>query len=345
MNKWKALCSYLPWLLLLLCMDAFFTFLLWLAAVQAFWPLAPLLFLFSLFLFLFTSLLLWVRSEKRRQAFLAFLETPDEVHEKSLRNLLPPDEAENLASLSLLLQTKEKTARELEEKLEGYEDYVELWAHEIKTPLSLLTLVLENRRQELPDNVAFKLDYIRSQTQEQIDHMLFFARLRSATQDYRFMPQSLRSLIEEVLDDYRPLLEEKSFQIFLEVQEEQVFTDRRSFCFLLSQMVSNAIKYTGQNPVLRFTITHSLPSAPAESGGQLILHVCDNGPGVRPCDLPFLFEKGFTGSGTARKKATGMGLYLAREIAENLGLTLEASSEWGHGLELRIIFPVVSGIM
>lgn len=51
------------------------------------------------------------------------------------------------------------------------------------------------------------------------------------------------------------------------------------------------------------------------------------------CDLPYVFEKGFTGdSGHEKSKATGMGLYLAREIAKELGLTLTAASDWGAGL-------------
>ena len=75
---------------------------------------------------------------------------------------------------------------------------------------------------------------------------------------------------------------------------------------------------------------------------EYVLLVQDNGIGVRPGDLPYIFQKGFTGdSGGERKKATGMGLYLASELARDLNLTLEAESEWGKGFEMRIRFPVV----
>jgi signal transduction histidine kinase len=64
--------------------------------------------------------------------------------------------------------------------------------------------------------------------------------------------------------------------------------------------------------------------------------------GVRGCDLPYIFEKGFTGkSGEDGKKATGMGLYLAKEIAKDLKVSMEAVSQWGKGFEMRIVFPVV----
>lgn len=66
---------------------------------------------------------------------------------------------------------------------------------------------------------------------------------------------------------------------------------------------------------------------------------------MRNCDLPYIFEKGFTGDyGEGRNKATGMGLYLAREIAKELNISLQVNSEWGKGFEIQISFPVVFSI-
>ena len=218
--------------------------------------------------------------------------------------------------------------------MDDYENYVELWAHEVKTPLALLTLVLDNRRDTLPEAVGFKLDYVRNRMQAFIDQMLYYARLRGARRDYRFERLTLRSCIDEVLDDYRPLLEEKHFRVELRLADETVFSDRRGLCFLLGQVVSNSVKYALDAPVLAFSL---------ESGGTAtVLSIRDNGPGVRACDLPYVFEKGFTGdSGHEKNKATGMGLYLAREVAKDLGLTLTAASGWGAGFEIRVSFPVV----
>lgn len=218
--------------------------------------------------------------------------------------------------------------------MDDYEDYVELWAHEVKTPLALLTLVLDNRRDTLPEAVGFKLDYARNRMQAFIDQMLYYARLRGARRDYRFERLTLRSCIDEVLDDYRPLLEEKHIRIERQLADETVFTDRRGLCFLLGQLVSNSVKYTSDAPVLTFSLTCST--------AETVLTVRDNGPGVHACDLPYVFEKGFTGdSGHEKSKATGMGLYLAREIAKELGLTLSAASDRGAGFEIRVTFPVV----
>ena len=79
-----------------------------------------------------------------------------------------------------------------------------------------------------------------------------------------------------------------------------------------------------------------------EKEKEIILSVRDNGIGVKPSDLPFVFEKGFSGDNQeVNKKTTGMGLYLVREMAESLMLTCEARSEYGKGFQVDIRFPVV----
>lgn len=326
--------QYLPWLGLLLGVDALAALLLWLADARAFAATAGVIVLTTVFLFACVCAALCTRAKKRELAFSAFLRTPDAAHEQALCRLLAPREAHSAHLLGETLRAQQQTVAQLQAQMDDYEDYVELWAHEVKTPLALLTLVLDNRRDTLPEAVGFKLDYARNRMQAFIDQMLYYARLRGARRDYRFERLTLRSCIDEVLDDYRPLLEEKGFRVEIRLADETVFTDRRGLCFLLGQLVSNSVKYTGDAPVLSFSLTCS--------AAETVLTVRDNGPGVRACDLPYVFEKGFTGdSGHEKSKATGMGLYLAREIAKELGLTLSAASDWGAGFEIRVTFPVV----
>ncbi len=326
--------QYLPWLGLLLGVDALAALLLWLADARAFAAMAAVIVLATVFLFASVCAVLCARAKRREQAFTAFLSTPDTAHEQALCRLLSPAESQSARLLGETLRAQQQTIAQLQMQMDDYENYVELWAHEVKTPLALLTLVLDNRRDTLPEAVGFKLDYVRNRMQAFIDQMLYYARLRSARRDYRFERLPLRSCIDEVLDDYRPLLEEKGFQVKILPTDETVFADRRGLCFLLGQVVSNSVKYALDAPVLIFSL---------ESGNTAtVLSIRDNGPGVRACDLPYVFEKGFTGdSGREKNKATGMGLHLAREVAKDLGLTLTAASDWGAGFEIRVSFPVV----
>ncbi len=73
-----------------------------------------------------------------------------------------------------------------------------------------------------------------------------------------------------------------------------------------------------------------------------IFTIADHGTGVKSYDLPYIFQKGFTGDATdSRKKATGMGLYLTKRMADDLNLKLKAESQWGEGLQMRILFPKI----
>ena len=201
-----------------------------------------------------------------------------------------------------------------------------------KTPLSLLTMLLDNRIDEISPSLQTKLDYVRSQLQENVTQMLYYARLKSSTKDYRFEDVNLNDCLGEVLEDYAPLLEEKQFVILNKLQSETVYTDRRGLQFMLGQIVSNAIKYSSDSPMLTISMIHSETAD--------VLSVEDNGIGVKKYDLPYIFQKGFTGDSTdSRKKATGIGLYLVKKMADDLNLRLEATSQWGKGFKIVIFFP------
>lgn len=334
MHRGRRLRRHLPWLALLLGLDGFAVLLLWIADAEAFRALLAVVALFSMLLTVLVLGVLEFLERRREQAFLAFLALPDEYHEELLAKRVGAARADFVRLLAGEIRERQRKCNELSAQLAGYEEYVEAWAHEAKIPLSLLTLLLDNRREELPETVGFKLDYIRSRLREYTDQMLYYARIKGTHKDYRFEHVDLNACIGEVLEDYSPLLEEKGFAVSVPEAESRVYTDYRGLRFLLAQVVSNAVKYSGKDPELIFSFE--------KSERESILHIRDNGTGVKECDLPFLFEKGFTGdSGGDRKKATGMGLYLAKEMAGELNITLCALSEWGKGFEMRIAFPRV----
>lgn len=325
---------YALWLFLLLAMDAFSALLIWLSGAQAFECLVGTILLASLVLFSAIVLSVYFREQQKRALFQAFLREPDEVNTEELLGAVSQQEREQLRLLVSVLEEKQRRIGAMEEALRDYEEYVEGWAHEAKMPLSLLTIILDNRADELSPSLQTKLDYVRSQLHEDITQMLYYARLGSSTKDYRFENVDLGDALEEVLEDYTPLLEEKQFLIENRLQDENVYTDRRGLQFMLGQIISNAIKYSGNEPRLTVSL-----QCTAETD---ILIIADNGTGVKSYDLPYIFQKGFTGDSTdSWKKATGMGLYLTKKMADNLNLQLEAESQWGKGFAISILFPRV----
>ena len=336
-NRLLYLCRYLPWLALLLVVDAVSALLLWLSEAEAFGALIPLIMLGTVLLFSVTALVLSRVEQKRENAFRAFLNNPDLINEENLIRSVSASDRENVRLLGTVLREKDAVCSRAKASAEDYEEYVEAWAHETKNPLSLLTMVLDNQGDELPASAAFKLEYVRSRLQEHISQILYYARLKSGRKDYLFEPVDLNDCISEVLEDYSLLLKEKNFRITVHVPAFLVFTDRRGIEFLLGQIISNAVKYSDcrkKQPEL----TISLEQLESED----VLRICDNGVGVKECNFPYIFEKGFTGNpADTGKKATGMGLYLCRKMADDLSLGLEARSQSGKGFEMSIRFPKV----
>ena len=330
---WRMIERYYPWLLLLLGVDCFCAIILWISDIQAFQTLSRV-----------------SSSDKPPFVFsdsVCTKQAGDHPHENcsGISSVILPSatrngcsvpsagKKENLSGFWHQFYRNTKTeSNSMADALQDYEEYVEGWAHEAKTPLSLLTMLLDNRSNEMSPPLQAKLDYVRSQLQEDVTQMLYYARLKSSTKDYRFEDVNLNDCLGEVLEDYAPLLEEKQFVILNKLQSETVYTDRRGLQFMLGQIVSNAIKYSSDSPMLTISMIHSETAD--------VLSVEDNGIGVKKYDLPYIFQKGFTGDSTdSRKKATGIGLYLVKKMADDLNLRLEAASPWEKGFKIAIFYP------
>lgn len=333
-SSWIIIKKYVPWLLLLLATDIFFCILLWTADVQALYALSMTIILFSLLLFLILLFVVIHHEHKYQDAFQNYISSPTEQNEETLLGLCSDSNKALIYLLGKSLREKEYENDQLLTRILDYEEYVEAWAHETKTPISLLTILLDNHSDKLPDHICLKMDYIRNLMQEYVDQMLFYARLKGDKKDYFFEKICLSECLNDILEDYQPLLEEKRFLIHMEPLNITVFSDKRGLRFLLSQIISNSIKYSKNDTVPEIAIQYN------SMENFSVLTIKDNGIGVKFSDLPYIFEKGFTGdSGENRKKATGMGLYLVKEVAKNLKLELDVNSEWMHGFEIKIIFP------
>ena len=325
----KYLASYLPWLLVLLAFDLFTAVLLWLSDVRMFQALILLYILATVLLFFILSFLLIKTERKKSSAYKAFIANPKTDTELELLHLSSASEKESIEKMADTLYQKQAEIGKLNSLLAEYEDYVEKWAHEIKLPLSLLSLLLDNQSDKLPEDTAFKLNYVKKQIQENVSQILFYYRVKSEKNDFLFEYLDLEECIQDLLENFDPLLKEKKFTIKVENIQGICYTDQRSFEFILSQILANSIKYSSDKPELNIYIS--------KDKGRTSLIIRDNGCGVKACDFPHIFEKGFTGdSGETRKKSTGMGLYLVKQLADALKIEITVKSEWMQGFEISL---------
>lgn len=224
-------------------------------------------------------------------------------------------------------------------------DYYSMWVHQIKTPISAMKLLLEAEREELgqlicddeqsqcllSDNMdSFEDELFR--IEEYVSMALQYQRVSSTENDFVLEKVSVDGVIRDTIKKYAKTMIRRHIGINYSGTKKQVYTDEKWLAFILEQILSNAIKYTPQGYVTIET---------AEEKDRFFITIKDTGIGIKAEDLPRVFEKGYTGyNGHADKKATGIGLYLCRQMADKLGHTIRMESELGKGTKVWIGFDL-----
>ena len=234
--------TYLPWLLLLVITNLFFTFLVWLANPDALHILTPVILLFSLILFSFLFFFVQHRLRAQRRAITDFLNNPAP---ESLQQVLSSLDASLRTPMHALLEhvlEQEKNLEDERTRLVTYREFIEEWTHDIKTPLSLATLVLDNHKDEMSPYVRRRMVFVHQETD--VDMILYYARLHATHVEYRFETILLPELLEEVLQNYQEQMEETGILVEVDCPAASVTSDRKVLTFLLSQVLNNAFQYT-----------------------------------------------------------------------------------------------------
>lgn len=224
-------------------------------------------------------------------------------------------------------------------------DYYSMWVHQIKTPISAMKLLLEAEREELgqlmcddeqsqcllSDNMdSFEDELFR--IEEYVSMALQYQRVSSTENDFVLEKVSVDGVIRDTIKKYAKIMIRRHIGMNYSGTVQEVYTDGKWLAFILEQLLSNAIKYTPQGFVKIET---------AKKANLFFITIKDTGIGIKAEDLPRVFEKGYTGyNGHADKKATGIGLYLCRQMADKLGHTIRIESEIGKGTKVWIGFDL-----
>lgn len=200
-------------------------------------------------------------------------------------------------------------------------EYFTLWAHQIKTPIAAMRLILQGEDGDLSHSLMGELFRIEQYAEMALNYM----RLGSDSSDFVIRKYALDGIVKQVVRKYASLFIRKHLSLKLAPIESSVLTDEKWLCFALEQILSNALKYTNKGYISIFT----------ENETTLVIQ--DTGVGIAEEDLPRVFDKGFTGlNGRADKRATGVGLYLTHRILTRLGHSIAIDSELGRGTIVRI---------
>lgn len=209
-----------------------------------------------------------------------------------------------------------------------YREYIESWVHEIKTPITAAKLIC----QKIDETSRRKLFHELDQIDAHIERALFYARAESPERDFLIHKTSLAKIVSQSIQNHQSLLIQGGMRIETENLDQIVYTDDKWACFILGQLLQNAVRYRKENPVI------TLSAKPRTQQIQLIIQ--DNGIGIPSHELPRIFDRGFTGSnGRSRGGSTGMGLYLCRKLTNLLEIDLTITSTKQQGTCASLTFP------
>ncbi|OKZ57126.1 MAG: hypothetical protein BHV99_03620 [Clostridium sp. 26_21] len=213
---------------------------------------------------------------------------------------------------------------------EDYKEYIELWIHEIKIPISASKMVIENNKNAITKSIDEELDKVENY----IEQALFYARSNTVEKDYYIRKVVLKEIVNESIKKNKSSLIQEKISIDIHDLDIEVNTDNKWIVFILNQIIQNSIKYRKkENSVIEIYAN--------QRKENVILYIKDNGIGIKQGEITRVFEKGFTGTNgrLSNKKSTGIGLYLCKKLCNKLGIGIELNSVQNEGTEVKLVFP------
>lgn len=211
-------------------------------------------------------------------------------------------------------------SKENQQKYNDMIDYYTKWAHQIKTPIAGLKLIIQN---DYPDE---KMLVELLKIEQYVNMALQYVRLDHIHHDLSFQKVSLDELVSQEIKKQSLFFFQKNIKVDYQIQDQQILTDEKWSSFAIEQVLSNALKYTKEGSITFYN-----------EGEKL--YIKDSGIGIKESDLPRVFEKGFTGfQGRNDKKASGLGLYLCKNIFDQLGHLISIESKVGQGTTVCLDF-------
>lgn len=261
--------------------------------------------------------------DSKQREIAAILPEPQNTQHKLFLELIEKFIAENDKQLQTFL----------DEKRDG-QDFIMTWIHEVKLPIAASRLIMENSSGKTVDSVVDKLEDELNKIDQYVEQALYYSRIDTFSKDYFIAEISLNKIVKNSVKKYAKLFINKAIRFEMEDMEQFVHSDSKWLGFIVDQILANSLKYTDVGGEIAVYFDED------NKAKRLIIR--DNGIGISPEDIGRVFDKGFTGAtGRSHTKSTGIGLYLAKQLAQKLGHRLTIESEQGCYTKLIIHLPKI----
>src|SRR6266516_3168706 len=234
-----------------------------------------------------------------------------------------------------------KSAAPIERSMEHMRRFVGDAAHELRTPIAILRsqaeVALEQPREAARDAKAFQsMERETARLGRIVGDLLTLARADAGERPIAREPLYLDDVAAEAVDAVRALAEHKRIQVEVGTFEEaKISADGALVRQLLLIVLDNAIKYTPDGGHVRLDVS-------ARNGAAAVV-VTDTGAGIAPEQLPLVFERFWRGEPAGREvEGAGLGLAIARWIADVHGARIELTARPGAGTRVAISFPTAA---
>jgi signal transduction histidine kinase len=239
-------------------------------------------------------------------------------------------------------ESERRTVEELQRLSMMRADFVSLVSHELRSPMAAVigaSRTLQQRWRELSfDQREAFLALIGDETTRLatlIGDVLDTSRIEAGTFSYRFSDVDLAALVRDSIATAAVGQDEVPLNATVR-EVPLVRGDPGRLRQIVSNLIDNAVKYSPTGTPVDVDVR--------QLNGAVVVVVSDHGLGISADDQQLIFEKFGRASGGSSKPGTGLGLYIARSIAEAHGGTVEVSSEPGHGATFTLSVPLVEGV-
>lgn len=275
---------------------------------------------------------------KKSQYYNMLLKTLSDLEEKTLLTEIVKaspflDAKINYDVLKQSYKYMNDKIAEFEKQNAEYREYVEMWVHEIKTPITSAKLMIENNKNLTTLYIGDEISKIDGF----VEQALYYARSTSLEKDFKVEQVPLKEMVNSAVKCHSKFVIQAGGKVEFDSLNFNVYADKKWMSFIIGQIIDNAVKYKKDKLLILF-------EGNSYADG-ISLTISDNGIGIIGEDIPRVFDKGFTGrNGRIYSKATGIGLYLCKKLCIKMNVEISISSQVNVGTKVKICFPKSSMI-
>lgn len=200
------------------------------------------------------------------------------------------------------------------------QEYFSMWVHQIKTPITCLEILTEDNKE-----MKMQLKSIDNYTNMAINYL----KLNLHEKDMDISAVDVDNLLNMLIKKYSLLFINSHISLDFRKNGLKCITDSKWLSVLLEQILSNAIKYSENSQIILDSF---------KKDNSVVILIEDHGIGIPEEDINRIFDKGYSGfNGRLKQKSSGLGLYLAKSIADKLDIRLKVDSTVGKGSKFYVI--------